>query len=213
MPDTGVITLCRLTFEGPKGEQLQLQASAVVLTVPAYVAAGILGDLAPAAAALLESIAYPPIAAVILSYPTSAIRPQFLDEEGQLAGRAGCRMERWMRAVDLSVGARLHCEILPALNHTHHTHTATFGSLGFGQLHPRGQGLTTLGSIYAGSLFPGRAAPGRVILCNFLGGAREPEVASWSDDRLVDQASEGGRNVHWDSNGIIDAVACDCTSS
>lgn len=84
----------RLTFESSAGDQQMLQASAVVLTVPAYVASKILSQAVPRAAQDLESIDYPPIAAVILSYPTSAIRPEFLDENGMLTGTFTSRAEK-----------------------------------------------------------------------------------------------------------------------
>ncbi len=55
---------------------------------------------------------------------------------------------------------------------------------GFGFLVPRGEGLHTLGTLFSSSLFPGRAPEGRALLTSFLGGAIEPDVVQWSDERV-----------------------------
>jgi len=47
---------------------------------------------------------------------------------------------------------------------------------GFGQLHPRSQGVRTLGTIYASSLFPNRTEPDKVILVHFFGGSQDLEL-------------------------------------
>jgi protoporphyrinogen/coproporphyrinogen III oxidase len=47
---------------------------------------------------------------------------------------------------------------------------------GFGFLVPRGEKLTTLGTVWNSSLFPGRAREGSVTITSFAGGATEAEV-------------------------------------
>ncbi|MDX1630793.1 MAG: protoporphyrinogen oxidase [Thermoanaerobaculia bacterium] len=59
---------------------------------------------------------------------------------------------------------------------------------GTGFLVPRRQGLRILGCLCSSNLFPARAPKGHVSLTAFLGGALEPEVLGWDDDRLIGRA-------------------------
>ncbi|CAI7795808.1 unnamed protein product [Closterium sp. NIES-54] len=53
---------------------------------------------------------------------------------------------------------------------------------GFGQLHPRTQGIVTLGTIYSSVLFPNRAPDGRVLLLCYIGGACNTKIATMSEE-------------------------------
>jgi oxygen-dependent protoporphyrinogen oxidase len=56
---------------------------------------------------------------------------------------------------------------------------------GFGFLVPRTEGVETLGSIWASSLFPGRAPDGYALLSCFIGGALNPNLFSRNDDEII----------------------------
>lgn len=58
---------------------------------------------------------------------------------------------------------------------------------GSGFLAPRGESAVLTGNLWMSTLFPDRAPPGKVLLTSYLGGVRAPQVADWSDDRLVDE--------------------------
>ncbi len=117
---------------------------ALVLAVPAYVAANLTRPLSAPLADLLAGATYAPMVVVAMS----------LDER-QLS-----------RPLD-----------------------------GFGFLVPRSEKLHILGTLFSSSLFPGRAPPGRALLTSFIGGALEPEVSGWSDDRIRDTVNSELRHV------------------
>ncbi|XP_042422384.1 protoporphyrinogen oxidase, chloroplastic-like isoform X2 [Zingiber officinale] len=66
---------------------------------------------------------------------------------------------------------------------------------GFGQLHPRSQGVETLGTIYSSSLFPNRAPPGRVLLLNYIGGATNTGIVSKAESELVEAVDRDLRKI------------------
>ncbi|OVA16612.1 Amine oxidase [Macleaya cordata] len=66
---------------------------------------------------------------------------------------------------------------------------------GFGQLHPRTQGVETLGTIYSSSLFPNRAPPGRVLLLNFIGGATNTGILYKTEGEIVEAVDRDLRKM------------------
>ena len=56
---------------------------------------------------------------------------------------------------------------------------------GTGFLVPRREKLALTGSMWSSHLFPGHAPHGKVLLTNYLGGARRPEAVDWGDDQSV----------------------------
>ena len=67
---------------------------------------------------------------------------------------------------------------------------------GFGFLVPRSSGLSTLGSVWNSSLFPGRAPEGYVLLTSFVGGVTNPDAILQSPKSLVTQ-------VHRDISPVL----------
>jgi len=93
--------------------------SHVALAVPAYVAAGQLHQLHPAAAEALAAVRYPPMTLVYSAYDRAAVAHPLV---------------------------------------------------GFGALHPPGEGTYAAGAIWTSSLFPDRAPAGQVLFTSFVGG-------------------------------------------
>ena len=142
--------LYRLKYDTPDGPK-QVRTKTVALTVPSYVAAELLRPASNVAADTLSNIDYPPVAAVTLSYPESALRSDRLNAQGHLNG--------------------------------------------FGQLHPRTQGIVTLGTIYSSSLFPNRVPAGEVLLLAYIGGALNRGIKDQTDDEIVAQVDKDLRKM------------------
>lgn len=60
---------------------------------------------------------------------------------------------------------------------------------GFGFLAPRVEGRAVLGSLFSSSMFEGRAPAGQVLLTNFVGGRRNPELAYADEGTIVDKVA------------------------
>jgi len=61
---------------------------------------------------------------------------------------------------------------------------------GFGILIPRIEGFKILGTIFSSSLFPNRAPEGHLTLSSYVGGERQPDLASLPPDRLIELVCE-----------------------
>jgi oxygen-dependent protoporphyrinogen oxidase len=66
---------------------------------------------------------------------------------------------------------------------------------GFGHLVPRGQGIRTLGTIWASSLFPGRAPAGYTLLLNFIGGTTDPTLAQLDAGAIAQAVHQDLRQI------------------
>jgi len=78
----GVFTLYYNTPDGAA----ELRARSVALTAPAYVVADLVRAAAPNASDALKSFDYPPVGAVTLAYPLSAIRDDRKAADGSVPG-------------------------------------------------------------------------------------------------------------------------------
>jgi protoporphyrinogen/coproporphyrinogen III oxidase len=61
---------------------------------------------------------------------------------------------------------------------------------GFGMLIPKIEGFKILGTIFSSSLFPNRAPENFVTLTSYIGGERQPELASLPPEKLVELVCE-----------------------
>ena len=61
---------------------------------------------------------------------------------------------------------------------------------GFGMLIPKVEGFKILGAIFSSSLFPNRAPAGHLTLTCYVGGERQPEIASLPPDKLFEIVCE-----------------------
>ncbi len=60
---------------------------------------------------------------------------------------------------------------------------------GFGFLAPRVEGRNVLGTLFSSSMFEGRAPAGQVLLTNFVGGRRNPELAAADEETIVEKVA------------------------
>lgn len=140
-----------LTYSTPQGPTT-VRAKSVVFTIPSHKLKDVLKGPVPATSTKLQEFYYPPVGAVTVAYPLSAIK-----EERLALG-----------------GGKLK---------------------GFGQLHPRSQKITTLGTIYSSVLFPNRCPEGQVLLLNYIGGAQNTSIEKMTDDQLVEQVDRDLRKM------------------
>jgi oxygen-dependent protoporphyrinogen oxidase len=66
---------------------------------------------------------------------------------------------------------------------------------GFGMLIPKIENFKILGTIFSSSLFPNRAPENFVTLTSYIGGERQPELASLPTEKLVELVCEDLRGL------------------
>ena len=85
-----------------------------------------------------------------------------------------------------------------------------FGKLcnlpGFGLLNPRSEGIRTLGSLWSSSLFPDRCPPEYNILLNYIGGSRDPEIGTMSNEDIVSAVDVDLRKTLLDPSNAVPPI-------
>jgi len=71
----------------------------------------------------------------------------------------------------------------------------THSLAGFGFLAPRVENRNVLGTLFSSSMFDARAPQGQVLLTNFVGGRRNPELAFADEDVIVDKVAAEHRTL------------------
>jgi oxygen-dependent protoporphyrinogen oxidase len=66
---------------------------------------------------------------------------------------------------------------------------------GFGMLAPRKENRALLGTLFSSSMFEGRADGDHVMLTTFVGGRRNPGLATGPDERLVEEVAREHREL------------------
>lgn len=74
-----------LRYDTPSGQQ-EVKTRSVAVTMPAWALADLLRTQAPSTAEALSSFDYPPVAAVTLAYPTTAVREDRKASDGSVPG-------------------------------------------------------------------------------------------------------------------------------
>ncbi|CAL5357876.1 unnamed protein product [Camellia sinensis] len=162
-----------LTYETPEG-LVSLQSQSVVMTVPSHVASNLLRPLS-----------------VISLIPINKKYTMGAYQE----------MPSWNIAAAADALSKFYYPPVAAVSISYpkeaiRTECLIDGELkGFGQLHPRSQGVETLGTIYSSSLFPNRAPPGRILLLNYIGGATNPGILSKTESQLVEAVDRDLRKI------------------
>jgi oxygen-dependent protoporphyrinogen oxidase len=66
---------------------------------------------------------------------------------------------------------------------------------GFGMLAPKKEDRALLGTLFSSSMFEGRAGADRVMLTTFVGGRRNPDLATGPDERIVAEVTREHREL------------------
>lgn len=89
------------------------------------------------------------------------------------------------RSVDVSLFSEIHYAPVASVVLGFRREDVTHPCQGFGMLIPKIEGFKILGTIFSSALFPNRVPPGHVLLSNYVGGERQPELTKLSAEELV----------------------------
>jgi oxygen-dependent protoporphyrinogen oxidase len=90
-----------------------------------------------------------------------------------------------LQPLDLSPFSEIHYPPVASVVLGFHLEDVAHPCEGFGMLIPKVEGFKILGTIFSSSLFPNRAPVGHVLFTSYIGGERQPELASLPPDELV----------------------------